>query len=971
MTRMTAVGKTVGGWKLVATLAVGVLMFCAGVVFIAGPATASEGVTGTSSNITVSASVVESDAPDPSSDQLGWEHGVWANATLAIDQSDGITEAELEAVVARTMARVEAVRGIEFERTPPVRILLPREQQSESETRTYSDAERTLLNQQYEALFFINESRDAVASQRALLGGAVNGYYSPETGNVTMVSPDSSVRQIREGVLAQELFHAQQDTQFDLPAVGTIEQRNTRNSYVEGDANYVQNLYEKRCEADWHGTCYRPERDSPPDLSGLNSGMFDLFQQPYQSGYEFVRDRHQQAGWEAVTSLYEQPPASTEQVIHPEKYGTDQPSDLRVSDRSTEAWQPLRAGGDRVTGSVGEAGLYLSLLYPATQTAGQAEIIPLDNHRVGGFDDPVRSNYAHPATAGWDGDRLLPYTTANGNATGYVYETVWDTPADARQFHGAYRELLAYHDADPVPGLANTYRIPERDGFTDAFYVNRTADRVRISNAPTVQALSGIRSGAAPESDRSEQAPPWERADLAWDTTLDVRGLSSPTASAGTLYLGGTSAVYAVDEETGRQVWMQSVEGAITSAPTVSAGSVYAGTLGSSVVATDATTGTQQWRRQVSGAVVYPPTASGGTVYVGTAAGRLHALRGDTGEQVWSHPTNGTVVGQPMIVDDTVLAVDRTGVSGLNTTNGDTEWRVTVDGRILLRPTVSGDTVYVTTSDASTGNSRIQAIGTDTGEVRWSHATDGVTGRPLTVANGTVYAGELDLESSTSTLLALTEDGGNVQWERRLNGTAGTSPVVSNDTVYAGTSTGRVYAVGAASGERRWVASTDGSVNAPLLATNTTVYAGSRSGTLRALDTLTGETRWTLPADGLASISPVLADGAVYANAGTTLYAVAGSAKADSNDASDRAASGDGRDGSGQPSDGATDDLDPDPNPNDDPSTDERNDSGSSTVDQGTDNTTAASDEGPGFGVSAAVIATVAVVGVLRSRRQS
>jgi outer membrane protein assembly factor BamB len=968
---MTAVGKRAGGGKLVATLAVGVLMFCAGVVFIAGPATASEQVTGTSSNISVSASVVESDAPDPSSDQLGWEHGVWANATLAIDQSDGITEAELEAVVARTMARVEAVRGIEFERTPPVRILLPREQQSESETRTYSDAERTLLNQQYEALFLINESRDAVASQRALLGGAVNGYYSPETGNVTMVSPDSSVRQIREGVLAQELFHAQQDTQFDLPAVETIEQRNTRNSYVEGDANYVQNLYEKRCEGNWHGTCYRPERDSLPDLSGLNSGMFDLFQQPYQSGYEFVRDRHQQAGWEAVTSLYEQPPASTEQVIHPEKYGADRPSDLQVSDMSTEAWQPLRVDGARVTGSVGEAGLYVSLLYPATQTAGQAEIIPLDNHRVGGFGDPVSSNYAHPATEGWDGDRLVPYTAASGDATGYVYETVWDTSADAGQFHRAYRKLLAYHDADPVPGLANTYRIPERDGFTDAFYVNRTADRVRIINAPTVQALSGIRSGAAPESDRSEQAPPWERADLAWDTALDARGLSSPTASAGTLYVGGPSAVYAVDEETGGQAWTQSVEGAVTSAPTVSAGSVYAGTLESGVVATNATTGTQQWRRQVSGAVVHSPTVSGDTVYVGTAAGRLHALHGDTGEQVWSHPTNGTVVGQPVVVDDAVLAVDRTGVSSVNTTNGDPEWRVTVDGRVLSQPTVSGDTVYITTSDASTGKSRIQAIETDTGEVRWSHATNGVTVRPLTAANGTVYAGELDLESSTTTLLALAGDGGDVQWERRLNGTARTSPVVSNDTVYVGTSTGRVSAVGATSGDRRWVVSTDGSVNAPLLVANATLYAGSRSGTLLALDTPTGATRWTLPANGLASISPVLADDTVYANAGTTLYAVAGSAKADSDDAPDGAASGDGGDGSGQPSDGATDDGDPDRNPDADPSTDDQNDSGSSTVDQGTDNTPAASDEGPGFGVLAAVIATVAAAGVSRIRRQS
>ncbi|ERH08354.1 MAG: hypothetical protein J07HX64_00094 [halophilic archaeon J07HX64] len=140
-------------------------------------------MTATDGNVTVDESVVETDLPDPASDRLGWESGVWANATLSINQSDGITESELEAVVARTMARVESVRGIEFDRTPPVRVLYADEQESavaegQFESESSGEAEQTLLNTQYEALFLINESSNAVESRQALTG-AVNGYYRP------------------------------------------------------------------------------------------------------------------------------------------------------------------------------------------------------------------------------------------------------------------------------------------------------------------------------------------------------------------------------------------------------------------------------------------------------------------------------------------------------------------------------------------------------------------------------------------------------------------------------------------------------------------------------------------------------------------------------------------------------------------------------------------------------------------------
>ncbi|QLH75768.1 hypothetical protein HZS55_02290 [Halosimplex rubrum] len=49
--------------------------------------------------------------PDPETDRLGWEGGYWYNETIDVNQTDGLSESERSALVARTMARVERVDG--------------------------------------------------------------------------------------------------------------------------------------------------------------------------------------------------------------------------------------------------------------------------------------------------------------------------------------------------------------------------------------------------------------------------------------------------------------------------------------------------------------------------------------------------------------------------------------------------------------------------------------------------------------------------------------------------------------------------------------------------------------------------------------------------------------------------------------------------------------------------------------------
>jgi PGF-CTERM protein len=543
-----------------------------GLALLAGPVTAQTdqpNVT-TGANTTVPDDLVASSSPDPPSDRLGWENGVWYNATLNVTQSDGIQSAELRALTARTMARIEQIRGLEFDRTPPVRLITRDQQRAESEDRAnFTSTEATRLNVGYEALLLINETTDAVDSQQALVGSGVGAYYSPATGNITMISPRNGTLRIQENVLSQELFHAQQDQQFNVSnEYETIEDRNAALGVIEGDANYVQYLYEQRCDDAWEGTCYVAERQGQPSIPpALNIGMYQLFLQPYNSGVDFVRDRHRQRGWEAVNTLYQRLPASTEQTIHPPTYPEDVPPNLTVSDRSSDAWTTLTSDGERVTATYGEAGLYVSLVYPALETQGRSQVIPVRSHvnidrTTGQLRRPVAYNYSSPLTTGWDGDRLVPYrSTASGsNETAYVYETAWDSEAEAREFADGYRELLGYHNADPVDGRADTFRIPENTEFADAFYVNRSGTRVTIVNAPTVEGLSAIRPGAAPQvpngsdgsdSDDGDDGDDGENTDATGTPTADAtptetNGTASPTPGASGPGFGIVAAVLAL-----------------------------------------------------------------------------------------------------------------------------------------------------------------------------------------------------------------------------------------------------------------------------------------------------------------------------------------------------------------------------------------------------------------------------------------
>ncbi|WP_248895283.1 Hvo_1808 family surface protein [Haloplanus halobius] len=416
------------------------------------------------------------DFGDPAADRLGWEAGYWYDEPLAINASNGLNESERSALVARTMARVERLRGLEFESTVPVEVV------SRTAYRTEENVTATAWDEQvWEALLLVGEDRSVAEVFRSLYGESVQGSYVPSEDRIVLVS-ETAQPTIDRQTLAHELVHALQDQQFgavfDRENL-TRDTRLARQGLIEGDAGYVAERYEQRCSGDW--SCVARPPAGPGGSLGDDMGVYVAAYQPYSDGPAFVHRLRQRDGWAAVNAAYDDPPTSTSQVIHPERYPDWSATTVRIPDRSTDDWERFERSPAGET--VGEASVFATLW-----ANGEVETFHLQQTTR-----PYRAyNYTHSTSTGWVGDRIVPYRNGDG-AYGYVFRTEWATEGDAAAFAIAYRRLLrTRRGAERREG--NVLVVPAGP-YADAFRVTRNGTTVTVVNAPTVAELGGVHAG--------------------------------------------------------------------------------------------------------------------------------------------------------------------------------------------------------------------------------------------------------------------------------------------------------------------------------------------------------------------------------------------------------------------------------------------------------------------------------------------
>jgi len=141
---------------------------------------------------------------------------------------------------------------------------------------------------------------------------------------------------------------------------------------------------------------------------------------PATVGIEFVSYLYQQGGWAAVDQAYQDPPQSTEHMMHPDRYPAELPQEVALPDLLPvlgEGWMLLDEN------TLGEWSLMLVL------TSGV---------------DPAARQEAQTALAavnGWGGDRYQTYLNMDTGEVVLVSKVQWDTAAEAEEYYN----LLSAH----------------------------------------------------------------------------------------------------------------------------------------------------------------------------------------------------------------------------------------------------------------------------------------------------------------------------------------------------------------------------------------------------------------------------------------------------------------------------------------------------------------------------------------------
>ena len=294
--------------------------------------------------------------------------------------------------------------------------------------------EPVLDNTTLRALGLLSADQDITALTEELYTAQVLGYYDFDGRRMVIVT-DAGLTPLARTTYAHEYTHALQDAAFDT---GTTHEQVTGQrdrelaliALEEGDATTSMVLWAL-------GQLTSDEMleltDTPlPDMTGIPDWMVELLEFPYLSGAQFVGQLYASGGWDAVNAAYDDPPSSTEQVMHPDAY--------------IDGEAPLEVDGLDLWAAVGD-----DWGHAAETTLGEGWIgIWLEGIGV----DPT---LVARAADGWGGDWLAVADAGDGRwALGW--RIAWDAPIEATEFEEAYAGV-----SDGLPFATRMVHVSARE----------------------------------------------------------------------------------------------------------------------------------------------------------------------------------------------------------------------------------------------------------------------------------------------------------------------------------------------------------------------------------------------------------------------------------------------------------------------------------------------------------------------------
>ena len=275
----------------------------------------------------------------------------------------------------------------------------------------------------FKALGLLDEGDDLENITRDVLLQQVSALFDDQSGYLYVLSDSSEIGLREELAYASVYMAGLQDQIFDVSGIrgrarrSNFDEFRAVTAFASGDVSQITQGY---VDVYFGGQAPEiPDRSQRENvLKSSPKVIRSTVTFPRFEGRTFVAELYASSGnWDAVDAAYNQPPVSTEQVIHPDKYlAGETPVETElpdIRDALGNGWS------EQSTNVMGE---FLLRTY-------------LEEH--------LEFETASFAAEGWGGDR---YTLLLGPGGEGVFTLLidWDTQDDAAEFFGAYQQ---YADA--------------------------------------------------------------------------------------------------------------------------------------------------------------------------------------------------------------------------------------------------------------------------------------------------------------------------------------------------------------------------------------------------------------------------------------------------------------------------------------------------------------------------------------------
>jgi hypothetical protein len=375
-------------------------------------------------------------------------------------------------VLQQIQADIVKLRGLQPKTSVPIRFLDQAALQTlyvDRFNQDYSPSERETDQKLLSTIGLIGPNDSVQQILLDVVQEQILGLYSQDDKSMYMLADGDKFGPAEKVTFAQDFDHALQDQYFDLNTLAPKHPDNDDRALaiqavIQGDATLIQRLWaQQNLTSD--ELSQLGQNAGASKLASAPLFMREQLLFPYADGFNFVRQIYQTSGYAAVDDVFRDPPQSTAQILHIDKYRTHAaPVAVDLPDLSQGA---LGDGWRQVNSNVfGELDLRLILTQLTDSTQG-----------VRGAD-------------GWAGDRW-ELLEKNGHQA-LAIKSVWDSDAEAKTFFRTFGQAMQnrYFGAHVDAATDSRQALTATNAATDVRIAGNTVVAVISFDRPTADAIA-------------------------------------------------------------------------------------------------------------------------------------------------------------------------------------------------------------------------------------------------------------------------------------------------------------------------------------------------------------------------------------------------------------------------------------------------------------------------------------------------